>query len=238
MFYQKKIYIPAEYCDYTVRLGNYQTFFLLQNAMTDGFEVMDCGNRGLGRRCNGYWAVTKTKVDIIRKPNWGEEVVVKSVYTHDGKLRIHVKTEISDSEGILLINGCQELCILDKDKHRPKRLTDTCIPIDQNTGVPMGEFTKFFVQDRVDSSYEFTVRSQNIDMSRHVNNIEYIRMAMDLFSVEELCNREVCSMEVHYIGECREKEKLVCSRTDADKESYLCISKQDKKAFEMKIVFK
>lgn len=237
MFYEKKIYITAEYCDYSVRLGNYQFFYLLQNAMTDGFEVIDCGNRGLGRRCNGYWAVTKTKLDIFRKPNWAEEVIVKSSFTHDGKLRIHIKTEISSLSGEVLAKGCQELCVLDRNTHRPKRLSDTCLPVGENAGEPLGKFEKFSDFREVNNSYEHIVRSQNIDMSRHVNNIEYIRMAMDLFSVDELCEKEVCSMEVHYIGECREGEKLICERCDRENESYLRILKDTKSAFEMKMVF-
>lgn len=238
MFYEKKIYISAEQCDYTVRMGNYQIFYLLQNAMSDGFEVFDCGNRGLGRRCNGYWAVTKTRLDIIRKPNWSEEVTVKSVYTDDGRVRVHIKTEISNLKGELLMKGCQELCVLDKDTHRPKRLSETCLPVAENKSEPMGKFEKFSFPDNVDSSYELTVRSQNIDMSRHVNNIEYIRMVMDLFTVEELCEKEVASMQVQYIGECREGDKLTCSRTDDNNISFLSVAKENKKAFEMKIEFK
>lgn len=238
MFYEKKIYIPAEYCDYTVRLGNYQAFFLLQNAMTDGFEVMDCGNRGLGRRCNGYWAVTKTRLDIIKKPDWGQEVTVRSVFADDGRVRIHVKTEITDLNGELLMKGCQELCVLDKDTHRPKRLSETCLPIGENKEEKMGDFQKISAPEGTDGCYELTVRSQHIDMSRHVNNIEYIRMAMDLFSVDELCKREVTFIQVHYIGECREGEKLTCNRVDDGNVSYLSVVKENKKAFEMKIEFK
>ncbi len=238
MFYEKKIYIPAEYCDYTMRLGNFQAFFLLQNAMIDGFEVYDCGNRGLGEKCNAYWAVTKTRLDIMRKPNWGEKVDVKSVYINDGKLRVNIKTEVFDQKGELIVKGCQELCVLDKDTHHPKRLSETCLPVGQNKEEPMGEFEKFSTPQGVDCSYELTVRSQHIDMSHHVNNIEYIRMALDLFSVDELCSKEVSGMEVHYIGECREGEKLTCNRCDEGNKSFITINKEGKKTFEMKVTFR
>lgn len=237
MFYEKDIYIPTEYCDYTVRLGNYQAFFLLQNAMIDGFEVYDCGNRGLKNRCNAYWAVTKTRLEIIKKPVWGEKVTVKSVYVNDQKLRVNIITEIFNEAGELMIKGYQELCVLDKDTHKVKRLSDTCLPASETTQL-VGVFEKFSLPERIDASYELTVRSQHIDMSRHVNNIEYIRMALDLFSVEEICNRDVAYMEVHYIGECRESDKLICNRSDCGNISYLSVIKEDKKAFEMKIEFK
>ena len=235
MFYDKKIYIPTEYCDYTVRLGDCQTFFLLQNAMIDGFEVYDCGNRGLGNRSNAYWAVTKTKLEILRKPAWGEFINVKSVYLNDGKLRVNIKTEIFDNNGELIIKGCQELCVLDKDTHRIKRLSETCLPQCQSNEA-IETFDKFSLPQEESVSYELTVRSQHIDMSRHVNNVEYIRMALDLFTVDELCSKETVYMEVHYIGECREGEKLLCRRFDQGEESFITISKENKKCFEMKTI--
>ena len=235
MFYDKEICIPTEYCDYTVRLGDFQAFFLLQNAMIDGFEVYDCGNRGLGNKSNAYWAVTKTKLDIIRKPNWGEKINVRSVYVNDSKLRVNIKTEIFDNKGELIIKGCQELCVLDKDTHRVKRLAETCLP-ESKSDETIEAFGKFLIPNEESASYEINVRSQHIDMSRHVNNVEYIRMALDLFTVDELCNKQSIYMEVHYIGECREGEKLLCQRFDQNQESYITISKENKKCFEMKII--
>jgi acyl-ACP thioesterase len=235
MFYDKKVYIPTEYCDYTIRLGYCQSFFLLQNAMIDGFEVYDCGNKGLGERCNAYWAVTKTKLHINKRAFWGETVDVKSDYINDGKLRVNVKTKAYDKNGELLLSGAQELCVLDKESHRVKRLSDTCLP-EPEKQEPVAEFEKFKIPENSCASYELTVRSQHIDMSRHVNNIEYIRMALDLFSVDELINDDISDIEVHYIGECREGETLCCQRFDENNESYVTISKEDKKCFEMKII--
>lgn len=237
MFYEKKVYITAEYSDYTIRLGNYQFFYLLQNAMIEGFDAIDCGNRGLGIKNNGYWAVTKTKLKIYRKPDWNEAVTVRAKNTDDSRLRVNVLTEILSQSGELIAQGVQELCVLDLDTHRIKRLTDTCLPLGENKNISVAEFEKFSIPEDFSNSYEHTVRSQNIDMSHHVNNIEYIRLAMDLFSVDELCKKDPISIEVHYNGECREGEKLLCQRADMGNESLVNISKDGKKVFEMKIIF-
>ncbi len=236
MFYDKKVYIPTEYCDYTIRLGYCQSFFLLQNAMIDGFEVYDCGNKGLGEKCNAYWAVTKTKLSIHKRAGWGEVINVKSHYINDGKLRVNIITKAYDKEGNLLLEGAQELCVLDKDTHRVKRLSDTCLPTPE-IEAPLTAFEKFTLPEDAISFYELTVRSQHIDMSRHVNNIEYIRMALDLFTVDELIENDISDIQVHYMGECREGEKLCCQRFDEGNISYVTISKENKKCFEMKIIY-
>ena len=237
MVYEKKVQITAEYSDYTIRLGNYQFFYLLQNAMIGGFDAQGVGNKGLREKCGGYWAVTKTKLKIFRKPDWNEEITLKAKSFDDGRLRVNVATEILSAGNELLALGTQELCILDLDTHRVKRLTDTCLPLGENKDTLAMEFEKFSMPDEILASYEYIVRSQNIDMSRHVNNVEYIRMAMDLFTVDELCEKDPFVMEVHYIGECREGEKLICQRADAENKSFINISKDGKKVFEMKISF-
>ena len=236
MFYEKEIYVTAELCDQTVRLGNYQFFYLLQNAMIEGFDAIDCGNRGLGIKSNSYWAVTKSKIEIFRKPDWNQKLRVRAESFDDGKLRVNVITDIYSENNELLAKGIQELCILDLNTHRVKRLKETCFEMNKTT--VLEKFEKFPELCDTVNSFEHTVRSQNIDMSRHMNNIEYIRLSMDLLSVEELCRMEPQYMEVHYLGECREGEKLLCQRSDTENESYITILKDGKKAFEMKIQFK
>ena len=236
MFYEKEIYVTAELCDQNVRLGNYQFFYFLQNAMIEGFDAIDCGNRGLGIKSNGYWAVTKSKIEIFRKPYWNEKLKVIAKSFDDGKLRVNVSTEIYSENNELLAKGIQELCILDLTTHRVKRLKETCLKVNETSA--LAQFEKFPETENIINSFEHTVRSQNIDMSRHMNNIEYIRLSMDLFYVDELCNKAPICIEVHYVGECREGEKLLCQRSDIENESYITITKEGKKAFEMKILFK
>ncbi|MEE0945418.1 MAG: thioesterase [Acutalibacteraceae bacterium] len=237
MVYEKNFVIGAEHSDYTVRLGNYQFFYLLQNAMIEGFDNEGVGNKGLGEKSNAYWAVTKTRLEILRKPLWNEEVIVRAISTDDSKLRVKVITEIYSLHNELLAKACQELCILDKDTHRVRKLNDTCFPVGENKDTKELEFEKFLFPDSFINRYELTVRSQHIDMSRHVNNVEYIRMAMDTFSVDELCKNDPTVIEVHYTGECTEGETLKCERYERNNESYISIAKNDKKCFEMKICF-
>lgn len=209
----------------------------MQNAMIDGFDMRNCGNRGLKEKCNGYWAVTKTKLDIYEQPFYSDVVKVKADYSDDGRLRVYVNTEILSQSGKLLAKGCQELCVLDADTHRPKRLTDTPIAL-KNELVKFLEFEKFSLSGELSNEYEITVRSQHIDMSKHVNNIEYIRMATDLFSVLELEKRFIGGMEIHYLSECREGDRLKCIRTDTENKSLVKIINGEKNAAEIMFYFK
>ena len=59
-----------------------------------------------------------------------------------------------------------------------------------------------------------TVRSTDIDMGRHMNNVAYVRLLLDCFPASVLAGGEIASMEVHYAAPCFEGEELsvLCHR--------------------------
>ena len=74
--------------------------------------------------------------------------------------------------------------------------------------------TSSFTEDEF--VFEQIIRSCHIDMSRHMNNIEYIRLALCVFDDDFLQSHEITDLEVHYTGESRERQLLrVFRRNDA-----------------------
>ena len=59
-----------------------------------------------------------------------------------------------------------------------------------------------------------TVRSTDIDMGHHMNNVAYVRLLLDCFPASVLAGGEIASMEVHYAAPCFEGEELsvLCRR--------------------------
>lgn len=72
-------------------------------------------------------------------------------------------------------------------------------------------------------------------MSHHMNNIEYIKLALNVFTDDFLLAHEPDSLEVHYTGESKEGQTLrVYSRTK-DSSTQIIIKESDRSVFEMKI---
>lgn len=53
-----------------------------------------------------------------------------------------------------------------------------------------------------------TVRSTDIDMGHHMNNVAYVRLLLDCFPASVLADGKIGSMEVHYAAPCLEGEEL------------------------------
>ena len=60
--------------------------------------------------------------------------------------------------------------------------------------------------------YTKTVRASDLDINRHVNNISYIKMALDCFDTDALSALDIKSFEMYYISQCYEKEVITLYR--------------------------
>ena len=69
------------------------------------------------------------------------------------------------------------------------------------------EFGKF-CEDGLKLIDEVRVRSCDIDFSRHTNNVEYVKFILNTYSVNELLCRPVKQMEIFYINQSFENDKL------------------------------
>ena len=77
-----------------------------------------------------------------------------------------------------------------------------------------------------------------IDMSHHMNNIEYIKLALNIFSDEFLQTNEVDYLEVHYQGESKEGQTLRVYSQNKDGRFFIFIKENERLVFEMTIAFK
>ena len=77
-----------------------------------------------------------------------------------------------------------------------------------------------------------------IDMSHHMNNIEYIKLALNIFSDDFLLKNEVDFLYVHYQGESKEGQVLRVYAKNIDGRFFIFIKEQERLVFEMTIAFK
>ena len=127
------------------------------------------------------------------------------------------------------------------NRHRPVKLSAVDFPTE---GAPEpfmdSKFTKFPVEPaEYVEVYRQKVLPQHIDMSHHMNNIEYVKLALNVFSSEDL---ELCipsMLEVHFMGETHEGQEVKVFRADKMGATYMKIEDDEgRQVFEMKIKMK
>ena len=239
LIFTREHIVSSAFIDSSVRLGLAQAALLVQDNLTESFAAMDCDGVVYRERHNAFWVFTKTRIHFARRPAWREKISA-STFPVDGEgFRTHVNTVFKDARGETLLTANQEACVLSLENHRPLRLSNLTYP-KENFPPPvfLAPFEKFpEIISEENFSFEQKIRSQQIDMSRHMNNIEYIRLALNVFDDEFLRTHDVSEMEMHYTGESREGQVLRVFRHDEGTCTFIAIQESGRTVFEMKIKF-
>ena len=244
LIYKSDRTISSAYLDSSVRLGVAQAVLMIQDNLTECFNMMNCDGIMYKERYNAFWVFTKTKVHFFRHAAWRENITAATFPIDNCGMRSHINTVLAGADGEKIAVANQEACVLDFERHRPVKITDLDYP---KEGFPEAVYNEPFQRFPSDFSedefvYEHTVRSQQIDLSHHLNNIEYIKLALNCFSEEVLLTREVSDLEMHYTGESKEGQVLRIFKKETDEGYFFRIfevssGEKPRSVFEMMLKF-
>lgn len=231
--------IASAFIDSTVKMGIVQSVLMVQDNLTECFNMLECDGVIYREKFNAFWVFTKTRLRFFRRPDWREEISAETFPVSNSGLKTHINTVLKDKNGTVLVLANQEACVLDCTSHRPLRLTALPYPKENFPQSQMPESFEKFSADFSESDfvYEQVIRSQYIDMSHHMNNIEYIKLALNVFPDEFLELHEVKSLEVHYTGESREGQVLRIFKKEENGRNFIKITESERNVFEMMIEF-
>ena len=133
----------------------------------------------------------------------------------------------------VLINAISEWVIIDASSRTLRKVETTSYPndIDWIKEKSIEERFRRFKDDFTveDLIYKRLVRSGDIDVTHHTNNVTYITMLLDTVSVKELEAKRWEDVEVSYLNESFEGETLSIYRKEREDGYYFSIKKDDGK---------
>ncbi len=176
----------------------------MEHAMKLGIGLDYTMPRGL------FWITVRTKVKFLRHVNLSEILTLRTWPEAPSKLRCIRYYALSDKNGIC-VEGKTEWAIINMQTGRPQILENVYpngmeFCPDKVCQEPFMRITDDFSCDK--ALTPFVVGSSDIDMGRHMNNVMYVRHALDCFSVQELCDMDITEFEVCYRTACFEGERI------------------------------
>ena len=176
----------------------------MEHAMKLGIGLDYTMPRGL------FWITVRTKIKFVRRPRLSEILRLTTWPEAPSKLRCIRYYSLSDENGIA-VEGKTEWAIINMQTGRPQVLEDVYpdgMEFHQDTvcDAPFMRISDDFSKDKELPC--FVVGSSDIDMGRHMNNVMYVRHALNCFSCQELCDMNLTEFEVCYRSSCFEGEKI------------------------------
>lgn len=236
LVFQKPRTITSAYIDSSGKMGIAQTVLMVQDNFTENFGAIKQDNFFVKEK-GGYWVITKAKFKFLRRPFWGDKVVTTSFPANNALIRTNENTIISTVEGEPIVLAEQEACCLDLVRHRPMKLSAVDFPTEGFPEAVLSDAFDRFNETALDYKevYQQKILPQHIDMSHHMNNIEYVKLALNVFSIDDLEQCTPSELEVHFLGESLEGQTLRIFRAEHNGATYMKIKEGERAVFEMKM---
>ncbi|MBD5131188.1 MAG: hypothetical protein HDT28_01125 [Clostridiales bacterium] len=202
------------------------SFQIIQDAVTDLLCLYDLDAPTLRDKHNAIWLFVKTRAKFIKKLECQEVFTVNAFVSYVSLAKMHVDVQIKNAHGETALYSRTVLCALDREKQSIRRLPTVGVNMNMPT---RGEEIKIDFTDFVKTDLPLidTVRvnSTNIDMSHHTNNVEYVRLIMNTYSVEQTESMNIRDMELIYTDQSYENDSLAVRKAVIDNTHYIVLEK-------------
>ncbi len=214
--FEKDTHIALSQCDNTGKLSVYHIFTTFMDMATDHAQELKLSSSDLGE--NLFWITVRTKAQIINRPAMSQKVSLSTWPQKPSRVRANRHYLISDENGVL-IKGKSEWTVVDTSSGKLQRVSEVypesfnfCeeLAIEENFSRVCDDFSE------AETISTYTIRSTDIDLVQHMNNAQYIRVLMGVFTKEELEEKPVKEIEIAYKAQSYEGETLTIKYRNAD----------------------
>jgi len=156
------------------------------------------------------WVLTRLKIKINSQPAWGDKVDVATWIVNREKFFSRRDFLINDKNGNKLIAAASGWMLLSVQSKRPQLVEniEMDIPMFPDKFSMDAALDKIPPVEFVESQMDYLVRYSDLDINKHVNNLQYIRIFLDAFPYNWINSREIKFFEINYLSEAAIDEEL------------------------------
>ncbi len=206
---------------------------LFQEAVSAHTKLLGLDFMSMRKKYNAKWVISRVRFEIDSLPEIDDEYTVSTWPLKAGTVRFDRSFVLSCKEKSA-VRALTEWCVLDADTQSVKRANVVSFPFDNflEDRVITGKFSGVRCEvSQDDAVYSRTMRVSDLDINEHVNNISYIRLALDCFSSAELESIDIKSFEMYYVMQCFEGQTLTLYKKEIENGYYIEAKKDGKTVF-------
>ena len=241
--YTNEFTVDIDRCGPNERLGVIGTFNILQALATShayqlGIGAFDTWDRG------GYWVVTNTQVEFYNDVNLYETIVGETwpMETDDKAFKMYRSYTIKHKKD-LVAKAKSEWVVLSTKNNMPVPFKESGFPKNFKycKDIAIEEEPTKFVNDFVeeDKVGEYVIQVTDLDLAIHTNNVKYVQIILNTFTLDEMTKKKVKSFEIKYASSCLLGEKIrIYRKVEGNTYRYAIKNDKDRVTTYAIIVFK
>lgn len=206
--HRKELIVGPSLCDYAGALGMPDTFAVFMDLAAEHAETLGVGLEAM-TKAGLFWLTVKTRVHFYRRPRMGETITAETWPMAPDRLRCIRNYTLSAGDE-LLAAGKTEWMVLNRNTGRLQPTAELFSPelvfSDRETVPEAFAPVRPHAPETVLGDY--TVRSTDIDVGGHMNNVAYLRAFAGLLPVERWNALPCRVVDISYKAQCFEGERL------------------------------
>ena len=213
----KKEKLPASFCGADVKLSVLVTFRIVEDLVTELMGIQKIDGVTCMREYGAMWVFVRNKIEMPDRIGWLDEYTATCSISSFSRVRLYIDTRLEKEDGTIILTSRLELCAVDLETGKIRKAETVGVGDDTPAEEPLADVTytreKPAKAEHLDT---FIVRSTDIDYCHHTNNISYVGFLMNQYDAEYLIEHPVRSIEVQYISQTHEGDRLELYRCDSD----------------------
>lgn len=192
--------VGAGACDPSGRLSLVGALTLIEDVVTATMAKLEIDGFTVRRKCGALMVFSKNHLKFLQDINWQDKIVVSCYFSMKSAVRMNVDVCVKKS-GKIAMYARTEICAVDAQTGRIRR-TDS-IGVGNQVKLVKAEYDLPWRSMDGEGQLKdtVTVRTGNIDYAGHTNNVEYIRLLLDTFSLEEWRGMSPKELQVAYLNQ-------------------------------------
>lgn len=177
------------------------------------------------------WVLLNWKLEIIKRPEYGDTVNVKTWSRNPQKFYSYRDFEMYDSMGNIVARATSKWCLININTGLTK-LDDELIARYESESISTFEeldITKIKQPTSFISTYTYTVPRYSIDINEHMHNLYYLDVAYETLPYDIYKNCTFNNLEVMYKKSSRLGDSLKCFYSKVRDEHFVTIKSSDEK---------
>ena len=209
-WHREKLVVDDTNVDFSMSVPVAELMKLFEIATFKHSTIMGLDHVSMEKNSQAFWVVTKMKV-VPQKPILSGEKISITTWTHElGSIRA-LRDCVIKSGTTIKAKFNAEWCCLDWNTRRIRKMSTIQYPeleMEKTNNVKTSFSNKREDVEEKHYVYTRTIRSTDIDVNLHTNNLKYNFMAMDAFSVEELKSFNIKEYEIYFVNESHQGDKI------------------------------
>ncbi len=221
--------VTASLTDFSGNLSVFGAFQIVEDAITEFMGELKIDGPTAKKLYNAVWVYAKTKIKFLKDIVWNNECIVTCFISKISNVAINMDVGIQNAAGALCVYSRTELCALDAETGRIRKVSTVGVDDGFQTYEPICELTFTKIEaENLPVAEQIKVGFTNIDYVVHTNNKEYVRFMLNTYSVGEMAKSPIREMEVVFANQSYEGDVLTLHKGCCCDKDVFVIQKEDK----------